>query len=96
MPGELAGADAVVVGDGVVPDRVALDAAPVLGTIARAGTGAGYVDLDAATERGIQVTRAPDAAALSTATVRVAAVRSQRAPAARQQTSGRLVPAGVG
>ncbi|MFP3989101.1 NAD(P)-dependent oxidoreductase [Streptomyces sp. E11-3] len=67
----LADADAVLVGDTPVLDRQAIDAAPRLKVIARAGAGVDQLDTQAATERGIQVTDAPEAEALSTAELTV-------------------------
>ncbi|MEU2559207.1 NAD(P)-dependent oxidoreductase [Streptomyces longispororuber] len=63
----LAGADAVLLGDGPALDAAALAAAPRLKVVARAGAGLGAVDVAAATRRGVQVTAAPDAESLSTA-----------------------------
>ncbi|MDN3028240.1 NAD(P)-dependent oxidoreductase [Streptomyces sp. S.PB5] len=67
----LAEADAVLVGDAPVIDAEAIAAAPELKIIARAGAALGNVDVAAATERGIQVTDAPEAEALSVAELTV-------------------------
>ncbi|MBD0843040.1 hypothetical protein [Streptomyces sp. TRM68416] len=52
---DLAGAESVVIGDDIVLDREALDAAPALGIVARAGAGADHVDLEAVAEAGVRL-----------------------------------------
>ncbi|NLE23417.1 MAG: hypothetical protein GX624_11670 [Actinobacteria bacterium] len=61
------GHEALVVAPGVPVGAAVLDAARALKAVGVAGTGAGGIDVDAATRRGIVVVHAPDAGAVSEA-----------------------------
>ncbi len=61
------GYEALVVAPGVPVDAAVLDAGRALKVVGGAGTGAGAIDVDAATRRGIVVVHAPDTGAVSEA-----------------------------
>jgi len=61
LPGVLADAEVAIIRSGVRLDRAALEAAPRLRLIVRAGTGLDGIDRDCAAARGVRVVCAPQA-----------------------------------
>ncbi len=67
LPGQLAGADALIVRSAVQVDAALLDRADKLRVVGRAGVGVDNIDLDAATKKGIAVMNTPGANAVAVA-----------------------------